>query len=189
MTTVVYQRVNCFLKHTLLVLYDYFGSHKLRELFETVVSVDDPAIKVVQVGGCVSAAVKRNHRSDFRRDDGDNVKHHPFGLVSGATERFGNLKSLYDLNFLLTRNVVELFFKLFGELFNVYLAEQFFYSLRSHADAEIVFVFFIHIAIFAFGKHLLLFKRSAARIENYILRKVKHLFKRAGRNVKHGCHS
>ena len=103
MTTVVYQRVNCFLKHTLLVLYDYFGSHKLHQFFKTVVSVDNTTVKVVKVRRRISAAVKWNHRSDFRRNYGNNIKYHPFGLVSRTAESFHNFKSLYYLQLLLTR--------------------------------------------------------------------------------------
>ena len=189
MSAVINKSVDSFLKHTLLVLYDYFGSHELRELFKTVVSVDYSSVKVIEVGRCVSAAVKGHHRSDFRRDNGDNVKYHPFGLVSRTAERLDNLKSLDYLELLLTGSGIQLRFQLFGKLFDIYFVEKLFYSLCAHTDAEIVFVFFIHVAIFAFGKHLLLFKRSATRVKNYILRKVEHFFKCAGRDIKYRAHS
>ncbi len=85
-SAVVDKSVNGFLKHSLFVSYDDVGSFKLQHLFKTVISVDNAPVKIVKVGGGVSAAVQHNHRSDIGGNNRNNVQNHPFGLVSRKTE-------------------------------------------------------------------------------------------------------
>ena len=81
-SAVVDKCVNSLLQHSLFVSDDNFGSFKLKHLFKTVVSVDNSSVKVVKVGCCVSSAVEHNHRSEFGRNNGDNIHYHPFRLVA-----------------------------------------------------------------------------------------------------------
>ena len=80
-TTVVEQRVHSFLKHALFVADDDFGRAQFHQPFQTVVAVDDAAVQVVEVRGGKTATVKRNQRTQFRRNDRNNFHDHPFGLV------------------------------------------------------------------------------------------------------------
>ena len=100
--TVIYECINCFLKHTLFVAdYDFRSVH-FNESLETVVSVYNTSVKIVKVRRCESAAVYLNHRTYIRRNYGQCRHYHPFRLISGINERFNNLKTLYYTCLLLT---------------------------------------------------------------------------------------
>ena len=75
--TVVEQRIDRFLQHALLVPDDDIRRLQLKQVLETVVAVDDAAIEIVQIRGRKTAAFERNERTQVRRDDGQNVEHHP----------------------------------------------------------------------------------------------------------------
>jgi hypothetical protein len=66
---VVEQRVNGFLQHALFVAHDDVGRAKLDQALQAVVAVDDAAIEIVEVGRGEAAAVQRNERAEFRRND------------------------------------------------------------------------------------------------------------------------
>ena len=66
-SAVVNKGVYRLLKHTLLVADDDFRRIELEKLFKTVVSVDNPAVQIVEVGGRETSAVELNHRTDIRR--------------------------------------------------------------------------------------------------------------------------
>ena len=72
-SAVVDQRVNCFLKHTLLVTDNDFGSVNFNDLLQTVVSADDSSVKLVQVGRRETSAVQLNHRTNVRGNDGNYI--------------------------------------------------------------------------------------------------------------------
>ena len=93
---VVEQRVDGLLQHALLVADDDVRSVQLLEPLQAVVAVDDAAVEVVQVGGREAAAVEGNERAQVRRDDRDDVEHHPLGLVAGDAERLDDLEALGD---------------------------------------------------------------------------------------------
>ncbi len=73
-TAVVEQGVHRFLKHALFVADDDFRGLQLQQGLETVVAVDDAAIKIVQIGGREAATFERHERTKIRRDDGQNVR-------------------------------------------------------------------------------------------------------------------
>ncbi len=100
---VVEQRVDGFLEHALLVADDDVGRLQLHQLLQPVVAVDDAAIEVVQVRGREPAAVERHERTQFRRNDRDDVENHPLGTVARLPERVGDLQALGVLQLLLGR--------------------------------------------------------------------------------------
>ena len=108
-SAVVDKGVYRFLQHTLFIPYNYFGRAKLHELFKSVVSVDNAAVKVVEVGAGESAAVELYHRTDLRRNDRDNVEDHPFGAVSGLAECLYDFESLDYFELFLTGGLIEFF--------------------------------------------------------------------------------
>ena len=188
-SAVVDECVDCFLKHSLFVLDNDIGSIKLKELFESVISVDNAAIQVVQVGGCESAAVELYHCAEVRRNNGENVHYHPFRLVVGFAERFNYLKSLDDTELFLTACGSQFSLEVSGKLFEVEFLKKLFDRFRTHAYAEIVFVFFIHLMIFRFGEHLLFLKRSITAVKHDVLTEVNNLFEKSGRDIKEQTHS
>ena len=140
---VVKQSVDSFLKHTLFVSDDDVGRFKLHKSSQTVVTVDDTSVQIIYVARCESAAVKLHHRADIRRDYGNCLKNHPFGAVAGKSERFDDLKTLYEAYLSLTLCGLKLGFEHFGQRVKVKLLKKLLDRLGAHADAEIVFVFFV----------------------------------------------
>jgi hypothetical protein len=67
-TAVVEQRINRFLQHALFVADDDAGCTQLDQALQTVVTVDDAAIKIVQIGRRETAAIQRNKRTQVRRE-------------------------------------------------------------------------------------------------------------------------
>ena len=101
---VVEQRVHGFLQHALFVAHDDVGRVQLDQLLQAVVAVDDAAIEIVEIGGGEAAAIQRDQRPKFRRDDRDDVENHPLGLVAGLAEALGHAQALGVLQLLLLRH-------------------------------------------------------------------------------------
>ena len=64
------------------------------QLLESVVSVDDSSVEVIEVACGKASAVKLDHRSEIGRDDGNDSQNHPLGAVSAVLEVLDNLDSL-----------------------------------------------------------------------------------------------
>ncbi len=93
---VVKQSVNCFLQQSLFVVDDAFRGSNFLHLLEPVVAVYNSPVKVVEVAGGEPSAIQLNHRSQFGRQNGENLQNHPLRSVARLPEGFHNLKPLYD---------------------------------------------------------------------------------------------
>ena len=96
-TAVVDQGIDGLLEHSLLVANDDLRGLEVDQPLEAVVPVDDPAVQVVQVAGGEPSAVKLHHRTQFRGQDRQDGKNHPFGLVAALAERLHHAKRLDGL--------------------------------------------------------------------------------------------
>ena len=105
--SVVDQGINCLLKHTFLVAHDDIRCTELQQSLQTVVTVDDTAVQIIQVGCCKTSSVKLYHRTQIRRNNRNRIKNHPLRTVSGLTECLNNLKSLDDAGSLLSGRIFE----------------------------------------------------------------------------------
>ncbi len=92
--TVVEQRVDGLLQHPLLVVDDDLRRAEVEQPLEPVVTVDHPAVEVVQVGRGEPATVELHHRAQVRRNDRNAVEHHPIRGVAGVQERRDHLETL-----------------------------------------------------------------------------------------------
>ena len=79
---VVNQRIDRFLQHALFVANDDVRRAQLKQPFQTVVAVDDPAIQIVEVARRKPTAVELHHRAQFRRQHRQNGQNDPFGAVA-----------------------------------------------------------------------------------------------------------
>ena len=118
-SAVVDQGVNCFLQHSFFVSNDDVRCAQIQQSFQTVVSVDNTSVQIIQVTGCKTAAVQLYHRTDVGRNNRDGIQNHPFRLVAGYTETFHNFQFLDDTHTFLTCGVDELFFQLVGFFFQI----------------------------------------------------------------------
>ena len=73
---------------------DRFRSVDFDDPLQPVVSVDDAAIKIVEVGGSKATTVQLNHRAKLWRDDGHDVQNHPLGSASRGNQSLHDFKSL-----------------------------------------------------------------------------------------------
>ena len=89
---VVEQRVHRFLQHAFFVADDDFRRLELEQRLETVVPVDDAAIKIVQIGRRKTSAFERHERAQIRRNHRQHRENHPFGTA------LGNAKALEQLD-------------------------------------------------------------------------------------------
>ena len=105
---VVEKTVDGLLQHTFLVTENHLGSLNLDQTFQTVVTNDNAAIEVVEVGGGETATIQRHERAQFGRDNGDNLENHPLWAIDfGArTESFYHLQAFQSLGFTLLAGVV-----------------------------------------------------------------------------------
>ena len=92
----IHQGVDSLLKHSFLVADNDIGRARLEQILQTVVSADNAAIKIVQVGCRKASAVELYHRTDMRRNYRDDVQYHPLGTVAGLAECLDYLKTLAD---------------------------------------------------------------------------------------------
>ena len=190
-SAVIYQGVDSLLKHSFLVADNDIGRSHLEQILQTVVSADNAAVKIVQVGCRKASAVELYHRTDIRRNYRDNVQYHPLGTVAGLTECLDYLKALADAQLLLSRCARELCAKVGRELVEIKyrLGEQLLDSLCAHADAESVLVLFVVGFILALGQQLIADKRGITGIYYYIGCEVKHLFECAKRYIEQQTHT
>ncbi len=148
MSAVIYKSVNSFLKHTLFVSNDDIRSVKFYHSLETVVSVDNASVEIVQVGSCISAAVEHDHRAKIGRNYGNDVKYHPFGLISRKAERLDYLESLYKLDFFLScRQSYQFIFQIVRAKFEIILP----LNVRKFCKMTAFVAFAFHRIIKAFG--------------------------------------
>src|SRR5208337_3612834 len=148
---VVEERVHGFLKHALFVADDDVRRAELHELLQAVVAVDDAAIEVVEVRSGEAAAIKRHKGTQFGRQNGDDVKNHPLGLVAALAESFENLQALGVLDALLERRIgLHLLAEFFRELVYFDAAKKFFDGFGAHLGDELTGIFLLEFAIFIF---------------------------------------
>ena len=81
-TTIVDQGVNCFLKHTFLIADNDIRSTKLQQSFQTIITINDSSVQIIQVRCCKTSTIQLYHRTKIRRDYRNNIKNHPLRTVS-----------------------------------------------------------------------------------------------------------
>ena len=101
-SAVVNQSIDCFLQHPLFVPDNDVRCIQFQHPLQPVVPVDDTAVQIIQVGGCIPSAVQHNHRTNVRRNNRNNVQNHPFRTVAGLPEGFHDFQPLQQLQPLLT---------------------------------------------------------------------------------------
>ena len=186
---VVDKSIDSFLKHTLLVADYYLGRAELKELAQTVVSVDNAAVKIVEVARCKASALELNHGTKLRRDNRKHVEDHPLGSVAALSERLDNLKAFESLSLLLTACFLYLLAQLRGELVEVDLGKKLLDSLGAHACPEIVLIHQAILVVILLVENLILFKIRCAGIDNDMHRKVENFLKVARRYIEDKTHS
>ena len=190
MTAVIEQRIDCFLEHALFVADNDVRRLELEQVLQPVVPVDDPAIQIVEIGSREPAAFERNERPQVRRNDRQNIEHHPIGTrVRGrkALDEFQTLRQLLANLFAL--GIPHRLFQLFVELVEVDLRQEFLNRFRAHPGDEIFAVLFLRFAILDFVQELRLGQRRLARIDDDVVLVIDHALELPRAHVEHQAES
>ncbi len=157
---VVEQRVHRFLQHALFVADDDARSAQFDQALQTVVTVDDATIEIVQVGGRKAAAIKRNQRAQVRRDDWDDLHDHPFRAVAGLHEVLDDLQALHQLLLLeIRRGVGQIRAQVARNLLKVHRCQHFEDGFSADHGGELIF------AVLVDGKHIFFFRQELVLLE------------------------
>ena len=151
---VVEERIDSLLQHTLLIAQDDFRRLDLDETLQTIVADDDATVEVVQVRRGETSAVQRHQRTQFGRDDGNDVQHHPLGLVLalGSTERLDDVQTLQGFRLALLRSLGRrLVAQGVGHRIEVHLLQKRVDRLGAHHGHELVGIAVIQ-RLVAFGR-------------------------------------
>ena len=184
-TTVVNQRIDGFLEHTLFIPDDDFRRAELQKTFQTIVSIDDATIEIIQIARRKAAAVQLHHRAQIRRNDGDDRQNHPFGAIAGMNEGFDFFQTANAARATLSAARIEIFFELGFELFEIDFLQKRLNRFGAHGRFERIFaVIFNRFPIFGFRQNLLFREIRAARIEDDVGGKVEDTLQRARGNIQ-----
>ena len=186
MTTVVEQRVDCFLQHALFVVNDHIGRLQLHQIPQTIIAVDDAAIEIVEIGGRKAATFQRNERAQVRRNDGQHFENHPLRTALRVDEALDDLQTLRELLLDLLRfRRAHLLLQLGDGRFHVGLDERVAHRFGAHlGDEGVVTVFVERLAVLGVGEELLHLERRLARIDDHVVLVVDHALERARGHVE-----
>ena len=146
--SVVNQRIHGFLEHTLFIAHDDLGRTEFQEPLQTVISVYDSSVEVIEIRCGKTPAVQLYHRAEIRRNYRNCVHHHPLRPVSGLAECFNHFKTLDNPCPLLARGFFQLSAEIGGLLFQVNTLQQLLNRFSAHTDPEIPAVSLSRVLIF-----------------------------------------
>ena len=104
-THIVEERVDGLLQHSLFVANNDFRRVQIDKFLQPIVAVDDAAVQVVQVARRERAGLEQDQRTQVRRNDRDNVEHHPSRIVFvlAVAEGFDQFQTVDQFLFALLR--------------------------------------------------------------------------------------
>ncbi|CAB4933383.1 unannotated protein [freshwater metagenome] len=146
-TTVVEQRVNGFLKHALLVVDDDLRRAKVKQTLQPVIAIDNATVEVVEIASREAAAIKLNHRTKIRRNNGNGIKDHAPRRIGCAQECRDNLEALQRTGLALTLAVGNDVAQLLGLCLKVEGLQALLDSCCAHAAVEPAAIAITHLAV------------------------------------------
>ncbi len=185
-TAVVEQRVDRLLQHALLVAHDDVGRLELEQTLETVVTVDDATIEVVEVGGGEATTVQRHQRTQVGGQHRQHLEHHPLGLDAGLLEGLEHLQALrelLDLGFRVGR--LQVAAQLLDLEVDVQAAQQRGHTLGAHHGVELVTVLFDLRQVVVLGEQLTTVERGHARLDDDEGLEIEHALDVSQGHVEH----
>ena len=199
---IVDQSVNSFLQHTLFIADDDIRRAQLQQSLQTVVTVDDAAVQVVQVAGGEASAVQLHHGAQVRGNDGHHVQDHPLGLVVAQAEGFHHLQPLDGAGALLTFGLAvalllgqfgDLLLQLDAQIVQIEGLQHLLDGLSTHSGAEAALAALgFDFTILGIGDQLILLQAglvAVAGIQHDKVGEIQHLLQRAGADVQQHTHA
>ena len=184
-TTVIQQGVNRFLQHTFFVAYDDIWRSQIQQTLQTVVTVNDATIQIVQVRSRETTTIQRYQRTQIWRQNRQNGQDHPLWLVARLYERFQQLDTLGQLLTLgFGVGFVQLFAQSFTLLLQIHALQQGLDSFRTHLRVEFVTELFQRVQILLFSQDLLTFQVGHTPFDNHVRFEVQYAFDIAQRHIE-----
>ena len=175
---VVEECIDRLLQHPLFVTDDDFWRVQINQFFQSIVSIDDTTVEVVQIAGGKVARIKQHKRTQIGRNYGDAIQHHPFGFVIAVAQRFCDLQSLDQLFLLLlTGRLFQFDAELRGQFDEIQAHQELLDRVGTHFNFEGRFtVLRSGLSRFFFGQKLTFTQRRITRVKNDIVLEVHDLF-------------
>ena len=170
--SIIDERIHSFLQHTFLIADNNIGSSQLQKSFQTVVTVDNTAVQIIQVRSCKTSTIQLYHRTKIRRNHWDYRHNHPVGMIAGLAERLYHFQSLDDTGTFLSGRILQFFFQCLGFLFQINSLQKFLNRLCSHTHAERIAKIFSRLLVFLLRKHLLHLNFRSLRLQHNIRSKI-----------------
>ena len=176
MPPVVKQGIDRFLKHALFITDDDFRSLELKQVFEAVVSIDHPPIKIVQIGSGKAPTFQWHQRPEIWRNDWQHHKNHPIRTGLAGDEALKKLDALGQFfAYLLAAGLRHRNLQLLNLFIQVDRFESSSDSTRTHFCLKSVSpVGLPSLAIFHFAEQLMLLQRSRARVNDKVIFIINH---------------
>ena len=191
---VIQKAVDGVLQHTFFVVDQDFRSVDFDKFLQAIVTIDNSAVQIVKVAGCVSAAVQRNHCAQFGRKHGQHGQNHPFGTIAALAEGFDDVQTLDCANlFCALRRFCKNIAQFLGFGFQVDVLQQFAHRFGTGSGAEVQGRIFLclclRFAIFAHAQNLLILHSAEFGIDYHVALEVDKLFQILGRHIQNKSHS
>src|SRR5690606_7988994 len=166
---------NRFLQHALFVAHDDVRRRQVEQALEAVVTVDHPAIQIVQVRGRKTATVQRYQRTQVRRQHGQYGHDHPFRLVARALEGFHQLQTLgqlLDLGF--RGGLRNLFAQATDLVLQIHGRQQFEDRFGTHAGVELVAELFQRFEVLLVVQQLTFLQRGQTGLDHDVAFEIQY---------------
>ena len=124
----------------------------VQQLLQPVVTVDNPAVKVVQVGSGETATFQLNHWPQVRRNNRNSFHNHPFRLVAAVSEGIKDVQPADGPGTLLPLQGLQFCLKGSNFLVQVNLLKQVADSFGTHLSHEAVAVLGLFFPVFSFSQ-------------------------------------
>ena len=186
MATVVEECVYGLLEHALFVANDHIRRLQLEKIFKTIIPVDHPAIKIVEIAGGKASAFERDERPEIWRNDRKNFQNHPLGSGVRGSKALGELESLREFFAnLFALGVPHRFFEFLLVLGEVDSGEKFPNGVCAHPSGESFTILLDGFSVFGFGEQLRFGEGRLAWVDDQVVLVVDDAFELATAHIEH----
>ena len=174
---VIEQCIDRFLQHAFVVTHDDVRCAQLKQAFQTVVTVDNTAVEIVEIGRRETATIQRHEWAEFWWNDRNHFHDHPFRLVARIEECFDNFEALHQFfTACIGGRLIQFTAHRIAQFFQVELLQQFTNRFRTYHRGEGTFTILIEgFVILFFVQQLKRREGRHARIGDNIAFEIQYL--------------
>ena len=159
---------------------------QFQQTFQTVVTVDNATVQIVQIGSGKTTAIQWNQRTQIRRQYRQHIHNHPFQLHTGTVEGFQYFQTFGNFfDFGVRTGRFQLLTQDFDFAGNIQGTQQFADTFCTHFGIEVVAVFVQFVVVIVFSQQLTTLQRSHAGIGYHKCFKVQYAFDIAQSHVQY----